>query len=101
MGHGTSRAQRRDGLEALGKLFTLTIETFEAFGFAEPLARALTQCGYATPTPIQQQALAPQLEGRDIDTLFSAGPTTALIGDVAGLDDFELIAFIVVRQPSA
>ena len=40
-------------------------------------------------------------EGRDIDSLFSAGPTTALIGEVAGLDDFELIAFIVVRDATA
>jgi ATP-dependent RNA helicase RhlE len=46
--------------------FTLTVQTFEAFGFAEPLSRALTQCGYATPTPIQVQALPPQLEGRDL-----------------------------------
>jgi len=44
----------------------LTIQTFEAFGFAEPLSRALTQCGYTTPTPIQVQALPPQLEGRDL-----------------------------------
>ncbi|MFA5955617.1 DEAD/DEAH box helicase [Hyphomicrobium sp.] len=44
----------------------MTNETFEAFGFAEPLSRALTQCGYTTPTPIQAQALPPQLEGRDI-----------------------------------
>jgi ATP-dependent RNA helicase RhlE len=51
----------------------LTIETFEAFGFAEPLARALTQCGYATPTPIQKQALAPQLEGRDLLGLAETG----------------------------
>ena len=44
----------------------MTIQTFEAFGFAEPLSRALTQCGYKTPTPIQVQALPPQLEGRDL-----------------------------------
>jgi ATP-dependent RNA helicase RhlE len=44
----------------------LTIENFEAFGFAEPLSRALTQCGYVVPTPIQVQALPPQLEGRDL-----------------------------------
>jgi len=44
----------------------LTIETFEAFGFAETLSRALTQCGYVAPTPIQVQALPPQLEGRDL-----------------------------------
>jgi ATP-dependent RNA helicase RhlE len=44
----------------------LTTETFEAFAFAEPLSRALTQCGYTIPTPIQAQALPPQLEGRDL-----------------------------------
>ena len=46
--------------------FTLTLQTFEAFGFAEPLTRALNDCGYATPTPIQTQALRPQIEGRDL-----------------------------------
>ncbi|MBS0232832.1 MAG: DEAD/DEAH box helicase [Proteobacteria bacterium] len=44
----------------------MTTQTFEAFGFSEPLSRALTQCGYTTPTPIQAQALPPQLEGRDL-----------------------------------
>ncbi|MBY0558976.1 DEAD/DEAH box helicase [Hyphomicrobium sp.] len=44
----------------------MTTQTFEEFGFAEPLSRALTQCGYTTPTPIQVQALPPQLEGRDL-----------------------------------
>jgi ATP-dependent RNA helicase RhlB len=51
----------------------LTNETFEAFGFAGPLARALTQCGYATPTPIQQQALPPQLADRDLLGLAETG----------------------------
>ena len=36
--------------------------------------------------------------GRDVDSLFADGPTTALVGDVAGVDDFELIAFVVVRD---
>lgn len=36
-------------------------------------------------------------EERDIDSLFSGGHTTALTQTIAGLDDFELIAFIVVR----
>ncbi len=34
----------------------------------------------------------------DLDSLFSAGRTTALINEIAGLDDFELIAFIVVQE---
>jgi ATP-dependent RNA helicase RhlE len=49
------------------------MQTFEAFGFAEPLTRALTQCGYVTPTPIQVQALPPQLEGRDLLGLAETG----------------------------
>ena len=40
-------------------------------------------------------------EQKDLDSLFSTGPTTALVGEVAGLDDFELIAFIVVRRAPA
>ncbi|MGN8729799.1 helicase-related protein [Hornefia butyriciproducens] len=36
-------------------------------------------------------------EESDIDSLFSAGGTTALLSDVSGLDDFELICFLVVK----
>lgn len=36
-------------------------------------------------------------EESDIDSLFSIGETTALMGDVKGLDDFELITFLVIR----
>ena len=36
-------------------------------------------------------------EESDIDSLFSAGGTSALHNDIAGLDDFELICFLVVR----
>jgi len=38
-------------------------------------------------------------EERDIDSLFSGGHTTALTQTIAGLEDFELIAFIMVRDP--
>jgi hypothetical protein len=34
----------------------------------------------------------------DIDSLFSAGGTTALQTKISGLDDFELICFMVVRR---
>ncbi|MGS1015220.1 helicase-related protein [Rhodanobacter sp. UC4450_H17] len=37
-------------------------------------------------------------EERDIDSLFSVGKTTALTQTIAGLDDFELIAFLVVLE---
>ena len=33
----------------------------------------------------------------DIDSLFSFGDTSALVGDIRGLDDFELICFLVIR----
>lgn len=36
-------------------------------------------------------------EESDIDSLFSSGGTTALLSEVSGLDDFELICFLVVK----
>lgn len=40
-------------------------------------------------------------EEKDIDSLFSGGKTSALLNTITGLDDFELIAFLVVQsQPS-
>lgn len=36
-------------------------------------------------------------EENDIDSLFSAGGTSVLMSDISGLDDFELICFIVVK----
>ena len=35
----------------------------------------------------------------DMESLFSGISTTALVGDVAGLNDFELISFIVIEEP--
>lgn len=34
---------------------------------------------------------------KDIDSLFTSGGTTALENDINGLNDFELINFLVVR----
>ena len=36
-------------------------------------------------------------EESDVDSLFSAGGTSALMSAVSGLDDFELICFLVVK----
>lgn len=36
-------------------------------------------------------------EESDIDSLFSMGETSALLGDAKGLDDFELITFLIIR----
>lgn len=40
-------------------------------------------------------------EDRDVDSLFSPGHTTALVQSIAGLDDFELIAFLAVVTEAA
>ena len=37
-------------------------------------------------------------EGKDLDSLFTGGRTTALTAAISGLDDFELIAFLVVQD---
>jgi len=37
-------------------------------------------------------------EEKDLDSLFSGGQTTALVNTIAGLDDFELIAFLVIMD---
>jgi superfamily II DNA/RNA helicase len=39
---------------------------FEDLKLIEPLQRALTDLGYDTPTPIQQQAIPLVLEGHDL-----------------------------------
>ena len=39
-------------------------------------------------------------EEKDIDSLFSGGRTTALTHTIKGLDDFELIAFLVIEGGS-
>ena len=38
-------------------------------------------------------------EEKDLDSLFTGGKTTALLNTISGLDDFELIAFLVVQEP--
>jgi len=40
-------------------------------------------------------------EEKDLDSLFSGGRTSALVHTIAGLDDFELIAFLVIEEASA
>ena len=43
-------------------------------------------------------SIVEQKEQSDIDSLFSFGATTALVNDVKGLDDFELICFLVIKE---
>ncbi len=37
-------------------------------------------------------------EEKDLDSLFSGGKTSALVNTIAGLDDFELITFLVIQD---
>ena len=37
-------------------------------------------------------------EDSDLDSLFRSGGTSALLSQVSGLDDFELICFLVVKE---
>jgi ATP-dependent RNA helicase DeaD len=40
--------------------------TFAELGLSEPVLRALRDVGYESPSPIQEQAIPPLLEGRDV-----------------------------------
>ena len=40
--------------------------SFASLGLIEPLVRAVSECGYTTPTPIQQQAIPAVLGGGDL-----------------------------------
>ncbi|ATE67377.1 DEAD/DEAH box helicase [Rhizorhabdus dicambivorans] len=46
---------------------------FSELGLIEPLQRALAAKGYDIPTPIQQQAIPPLLEGRDLCGIAQTG----------------------------
>ena len=37
-------------------------------------------------------------EEKDLDSLFSGGKTTALVNTIAGLDDFELLTFLIIQE---
>ena len=42
------------------------VKSFEEFGLAAPLMKALTQEGYTTPTPIQAKAIPQVMAGKDL-----------------------------------
>lgn len=44
----------------------MTTPTFQAFGLAEPIQRALASQGFTAPTPIQAAAIPLALEGKDV-----------------------------------
>ncbi len=64
--------------------------SFTSLGLSEPLLRAISDSGYATPTPIQQQAIPSILSGRDLlaaahtGTGKTAGFTLPILQRLAG-----------------
>ena len=49
------------------------MNSFHEFGLVEPIARALTEEKYVTPTPIQAKAIALVLAGRDLIGIAQTG----------------------------
>lgn len=61
--------------------------------------RKMEQCSALLSAAIR--SMIEVKEEKDLDSLFSGGRTTALVHTIAGLDDFELIAFLVVEEAPA
>lgn len=84
-GSGSRRGPRRSQLGGntslfINKAIEVTSEnvftpenTFEDFNLIGPLKENILAKGYTTPTPIQDQAIKPILEGRDLIGLASTG----------------------------
>ncbi|RMB51780.1 SNF2 domain-containing protein [Sphingomonas sp. PP-CE-3A-406] len=58
--------------------------------------RRMEHCSTLLSTAIR--SMIEVKEEKDIDSLFSGGKTTALVHSIAGLNDFELIAFLVIEE---
>lgn len=68
---------------------------FEPFNAATSDGRDM-----AAYSSLLDQAIHSMIERQqeqDVDSLFSPGKTTALVHDVAGLEDFELVSFLVIQ----
>lgn len=78
-------------------------------GKIEPIAKAYNSFNQKTKdgrdmkyySDLLDQAISSMIdvqEDQDIDSLFSGGKTTALTSKIEGLDDFELISFLVIED---
>lgn len=78
-------------------------------GQAAPMADACQQFNKATADGRKMQRYSDLLnkairsmiqvkEEKDLDSLFSGGKTTALANAISGLEDFELISFLVIQE---
>src|SRR5207302_2118520 len=52
---------------------TIPLSSFQAFGLAEPITRALVEEKYVTPTPIQVQTIPIALSRRDVIGIAQTG----------------------------
>lgn len=55
------------------KQYNIKNMTFKELNIIEPILKALNENGYSTPTPIQEQAIQPALDNRDILGLAQTG----------------------------
>ena len=68
---------------------TPLLTSFQDFGLADPISRALTEENYLTPTPIQAQTIPLALTGRDVVGIRSRAPVeldfaVVAVGDGVG-----------------
>lgn len=71
-------------------------EVFQPFNQMTDDGRDMNYCSELLNTAIG--SMIDVKEDKDLDSLFSGNKTTALVNTIAGLDDFELIAFLVVQE---
>ncbi|MEO1047673.1 MAG: DEAD/DEAH box helicase [Pseudomonadota bacterium] len=60
--------------------------TFNQLGLSQPVLQALDLKGYSTPTPIQEQAIPPVLEGRDLLGIAQTGTGKTAAFMLPGID---------------
>jgi len=70
-------------------------EAYEPFNRATDDGRNMQ--AYSSLLDQAIRSMIDRKEEKDIDSLFSGGKTTALVDAIGGLDDFELITFIVIQ----
>lgn len=54
--------------------------------------------GYSTLLDQAINVMIERQQEQEVDSLFLPGKTTALLQDVAGLEDFGLVSFLVIQQ---
>ena len=71
--------------------------TFQELNLIEPLKRAVAEKGYTTPTPIQQQAIPPALEGRDLVEFWGieANPSVETLREAIALGKERKVDFLL------